>query len=238
VLKSAGQNNRRAPNINNLGALHFAEDIFCRISIPASQSCYVTPQCRKIIIMIILDSNGKRIKRNVVFDVETTGLSLEHGDRVIEIGAVALDGTEIIDEFHSLISVYRPIDPDAGCVHGITAEMLCDQPRAEQIMPQFHSFIGNSLLVAHSAEFDMRFIGGEFARLKLRLRNAYCCTLALGRKLLPGLPRHDLETLYRELYGRAPDRLHRALDDARTTAEIWIKLSCSFGDTTPRQKPL
>jgi len=59
--------------------------------------------------MVILDSNGKRIQRTVVFDVETTGLSPRLGDRIIEIGAVALEGKTIVDEFHSLISVDQPI---------------------------------------------------------------------------------------------------------------------------------
>lgn len=182
--------------------------------------------------MIILDSNGKHILRTVVFDVETTGLSLEFGDRVIEVGAVALEHDKIVDAFHSLVDVDRPIDPAAGRVHGITEEMLRGQPRAEMVMPRFHSFIGDSLLVAHSAEFDLRFIGSEFTRLKLGLRNAFCCTLEIGRILFPDLPRHDLESLYREIYGRSPDRLHRALDDARATAEVWVKLSWTLSKLT------
>jgi len=63
--------------------------------------------------MIILDSNGQPYRRTVVFDVETTGLYPEAGNRIIEIGAVALDEKSIVDEFHSLIYVERPIDPEA-----------------------------------------------------------------------------------------------------------------------------
>jgi DNA polymerase III subunit epsilon len=69
--------------------------------------------------MIILDSNGQPYRRTVVFDVETTGLYPEAGNRIIEIGAVALDEKSIVDEFHSLIYVERPIDPEAQRVHGI-----------------------------------------------------------------------------------------------------------------------
>ena len=82
----------------------------------------------------------------------------------------------------------------------------------------------------------MRFIGSEFARLKMGLQDAFCCTLTIGRKLLPELPRHDLVTLYRALYGKSPGRLHRALDDARTAAKVWLKLSCFFGHTAPHLK--
>jgi len=82
--------------------------------------------------MIILDSNGKPYKRTVIFDVETTGLSPEQGDRVIEIGAVALDGKTIIDEFHSLINTGQPIDPAAQKIHGITREMLKKDNRKQK----------------------------------------------------------------------------------------------------------
>ncbi len=175
--------------------------------------------------MIILDYNRKPILRTVAIDVETTGLSPELGDRVIEVGAVALEHDKIVDEFYSLVAVKRPIALEAGRVHGITEEMLRGQPRAEQVMPIFHRFISGRTMVAHNAYFDLRFIGSEFARLKLGLRNAFYCTLEVGRKLFPELPRYDLETLYRELYGRAPHRLHRALDDARIVAAIWVKLA-------------
>jgi len=159
-------------------------------------------------------------------------LSPEFGDRIIEIGAIALERDLFVEEFHSLVAVKRSIAPEAKRIHGITEDMLCGQPRTEQVMPLFHRFIGDSLLIAHCAEFDMRFIGIEFARLKLGLRNAFCCTLEIGRKLLPELPRHDLKTLYRALYGKSPNRLHRALDDARAAAEVWVKLSRSFSHTT------
>src|SRR5271169_1516513 len=151
-------------------------------------------------IMIILDSNGMRIRRTVVFDVETTGLSPEAGDRVIELGAVALKEKIIVDEFHSLISVDRPIHPDAQRIHRITNKMLSGQPRPEQVIPEFHAFIKDSILVAHNANFDMRFISSELARLKLGFRNACFCTMMIGRNMFPELPRHNLETMYELFY--------------------------------------
>jgi len=174
--------------------------------------------------MLLLDSKGKRGYRSVVFDVETTGLSTRLGDRVIEIGAVAIEGNKVVDEFHSLIQVNQPINPFAQMVHGITKEMLQGQPAADVVMPKFHAFIQKSLLVAHNASFDVRFMSHEFSLLKLDLNNVCFCTLKLGRSMFPALASHDLETLYKQFYKKPPQEMHRALQDARTTAKIWMKL--------------
>ncbi len=174
--------------------------------------------------MLILDSKGKRGYRSVVFDVETTGLSPRQGDRVIEIGAVAIEGASLVEEFHSLIKVDQPIDPFAQAAHGITREMLKGQPRADVVMPKFHKFIQKSLLVAHNASFDVRFMSNEFSLLKLDLNNVCFCTLKLGRSMFPDLARHDLETLYKQFYKKPRKVMHCALEDARATAKIWMKL--------------
>jgi DNA polymerase III epsilon subunit len=174
--------------------------------------------------MFVLDSKGKRIHRTVVFDVETTGLFPDHGDRVIEIGAVELRDGRVVDEFESLINVDQPIHPMAQKIHGITKEMLEGKPSASMIVPKFHKFIMNSVLVAHNANYDMRFIGNEFAMMGLLFNNVYFCTMSLGRSIYPELHGHDLESLYLHFYKRPPKRLHRALDDARTTAKIWLKM--------------
>ena len=174
--------------------------------------------------MLILDSKGKRGYRSVVFDVETTGLSIRSGDRVIELGAVAIEGKTVVDEFHSLIQVDQPINPFAQMAHGITKEMLKGQPRADEVMPKFHKFIRNSLLVAHNASFDVRFMHNEFSLLDLDLKNVCFCTLKLGRSLFPDLASHDLGTLYKQFYKSPPKVMHRALEDARATAKIWMKL--------------
>ena len=175
--------------------------------------------------MVILDSNGKRIYRSVVFDVETTGLSTRLGDRVIEIGAVAIEGKRIVDEFHSLIHTTQPIDPFAYAVHGISKDMLDGQPTADKVIPKFNKFIKNSILVAHNASFDVRFMQNEFTKHNLKFNSVCFCTLKLGRNLYPDLESHDLLTLYHQFYIKPPGRLHRALEDARATAKIWIKMS-------------
>jgi DNA polymerase III epsilon subunit family exonuclease len=144
--------------------------------------------------MLILDSKGKRCYRSVVFDVETTGLSTRLGDRVIEIGAVAIEGRKVVDEFHSLINVDQPINPFAQMAHGITKEMLKGQPRADVVMPKFHKFVRKSLLVAHNASFDVRFMSNEFSLVNLDLTNVCFCTLKLGRSMFPDLASHERYT--------------------------------------------
>src|SRR5512137_2642794 len=106
-------------------------------------------------------------KRHIVFDLETTGLSPRKGHRVIEIGAVALENGEIVEEFATLIDAGVTIPATVQAIHGITDEMLDGQPPPEEVFPSFSHFIGESVLVAHNAAFDIRFLRHEFARLKM-----------------------------------------------------------------------
>lgn len=165
-------------------------------------------------------------QRYVVLDVETTGLSPRYGDRVIEIGAVALEGGLMVEEFHTLIDIESPIPKAVQRIHGITDEMLIGKPKADEVMPRLLDFIKNSILVAHNARFDVGFIRNEFARLDIALNNEYLCTLETSRRLYPGLVNHKLPTVYRHLFGHISEetRLHRALDDARLTAKIWMEM--------------
>lgn len=164
--------------------------------------------------------------RIIAIDVETTGLSPTHGHRVIEIGAVAIQDRRIVEEFHSLVFTARRISTAAREVHGISDEMLIGQPTPETVFPHFHRFISGSALVAHNAEFDMAFIRQEFYRLGLSLSAPVVCTLNLSRRRCRGLSNYRLETVARHLLGALPyDRQHhRALDDARLVAQIWMEL--------------
>lgn len=162
----------------------------------------------------------------IVFDTETTGLSPQRGHRIIEIGAVKLEGSEVVAEFHSLIDAGIPIDPHAQAVHGISRAMLRGQPFAEEVLPRFRDFIGRSTLVAHNAPFDTRFLRADFARIGFGLPNRIACSLKLSRSILD-LPNYRLETVYRALGGRIDPSIqrHRALDDARMAAFVWMKLN-------------
>ena len=162
----------------------------------------------------------------IVFDVETTGLSPGTGHRIIEIGAVALRGTEIMSEFHSLIDCRYPISPQAQAVHGISARMLRGAPLPEEAFAMFRDFIGPLALVAHNAPFDTRFLRAEFDQLGYPLKNKVHCTLQLSRRHWPHFPNHKLDTVFEWLGGSVDQAIHRhrALDDARMTAFVWGKL--------------
>jgi DNA polymerase III subunit epsilon len=165
-------------------------------------------------------------RRCVVVDVETTGLSPRKGDRVIEVGAVAIEKKQITEEFHTLIHINKPIPAAAREIHGITNEMLIGQPKPEEAYPRFREFIRNSTLVAHNAAFDIGFLRAEFERQGFGLSNPYFCTLKLSRARYPRLRNHRLETVCRHLFGRSTDAIqqHRALADARMTARVWVEM--------------
>ncbi len=166
------------------------------------------------------------MQRHVILDVETTGLSPGNGDRVIEVGAVVIEAGIALAEFHSLVFVRKPIPKLVQRIHGITNEMLVGKPEPEEVFPRFREFIGNSILVAHNAQFDIRFLQHELGRLGLGLNNRYLCTLEMSRKIHPQLPNHKLGTVYRHLFGitTAETQPHRAVGDARMVARVWIEL--------------
>lgn len=164
--------------------------------------------------------------RFVIFDVETTGISPRSGHRVIEIGAVCLEDGVKTREFHSLIDPGRKIPATAQRIHGICDAMLRGQPPPDRVYPAFHRFIQGAVLVAHNARFDLSFLQYEFSRLGMSMINPVRCTLALSRRYLPELPNHRLQTVAQHLLGALLDqtRPHRALDDARLAARVWMAL--------------
>jgi DNA polymerase-3 subunit epsilon len=162
----------------------------------------------------------------VAIDVETTGLLPMRGHRVIEIAAVRISGNGLGETFHSLIDCGRPVPFGVQEIHGITDEMLIGQPDPALVFDRFRRFVDNSVLVAHNAAFDRAFIRNEFGRLGWNFTNRMQCTLALSHRVLPGLPDHRLETVFQHLF---PDdaktiQLHRAINDARVAARIWLKM--------------
>ena len=168
----------------------------------------------------------KAPNRYVALDVETTGLLPKNGDRVIEIGAVAIENQSIIAEFSSLIDAGKMIPRRVQQVHGITNEMLYGEPRPDEVLPEFYKFIAGSILIAHNASFDIGFLRHEFALLGMSLNNRSLCTLKMSRKQYPHLPNHKLETVGRYLLGEScrQMQMHRALDDAKLAAMIWLEM--------------
>jgi len=165
-------------------------------------------------------------ERVIAIDVETTGFSPSRGDRVIEVGAVVVEQGRIVEEFQSLININKSIPRSATLIHGITNDMLDGQPAAEDVYPKLRMLFSDVTLIAHNAYFDIRFLRHEFARMGFGLGNRHCCTLEMCRKRFPRLPDHRLETVCRHLFGRQIEevRMHRALDDARMVAKVWMEL--------------
>lgn len=165
------------------------------------------------------------LARFVVFDVETTGLYVDKGHRIIEIGAVAVTGAEMGEEFQSLISTKAPISKAVRKIHGITPEMLVGQPDVGEVLTRFRDFVGESTLVAHNALFDMGFLYSECDKAGIRLVSRYECTLKRSRRHFRFLPDYKLETVARYLDIPVDEsRRHRALDDARLTAKVWVEM--------------
>ena len=175
---------------------------------------------------MLIHNHIESTHRYVAFDVETTGLSPQNGDRVIEIGAIAIENQSIVAEFSSLIDAGRKIPWRVQQVHGITDEMLYGEPKPDEVLSEFYKFINGSILVAHNASFDIRFLRHEFVLLGMSLNNRSLCTLKMSRKQYPHLPNHKLETVSRYLLGKSCEQmqLHRALDDAKLAGLIWLEM--------------
>lgn len=165
--------------------------------------------------------------RHVAVDIETTGLYPQRGARIIEIGAVAIEGGNCVAEFETLIGCRKEIPARAQKVHGISTEMLVGQTPPEKAFSDFLRFASRSILVAHNAKFDIKFLRYELGRLGLCLNNSYICTLKMSRKFYPHLPNHKLDTVCNYLLDEEDLNLkrHRALVDARLTAKIWLRMT-------------
>jgi DNA polymerase III subunit epsilon len=177
--------------------------------------------------------------REIVLDTETTGLDPADGHRVLEIGAVEIVHQSLTGNvFHVLINPERDVPEEAARVHGHTAAMLKDKPVFAKVVDDFLAFIADSKLVIHNAEFDVRFMNAELARLGLATINMerVVDTLALARKKHPGQP-NSLDALCdRYRVDRSRRVRHGALLDAEILVEVYCELmggrqrSLTFGD--------
>jgi DNA polymerase III subunit epsilon len=173
--------------------------------------------------------------REIVLDTETTGLDPASGHRVLEIGAVEIVHQSLTGNvFHVLINPERDVPQDAVRVHGHDATVLKDKPVFSSIVDEFLAFIGDSNLVIHNADFDMRFVNAELARLGLAAigMERVIDTLTLARKKHPGQP-NSLDALcdrYRI------DRTRRVRHGALLDAEILVEVYCEL--TGGRQRSL
>ena len=171
---------------------------------------------------IVMHSMGQNLQGSfVVFDLETTGFSPVN-NRIIEIGAVKVENGEITDRFSTFVNPQVPIPFRIEELTSINDNMVMDAPVIEEILPQFLEFVGDAVLVAHNAGFDVSFIEENCRRQGREQTFTYLDTVALARIMLPQLNRFKLDTVAKALHINLHHH-HRAVDDAECTAEIFLE---------------
>ena len=160
----------------------------------------------------------------VVLDVEAAH-ERKMPARIIEIGAYRVRGGEVLDGFETLINPETSVPKFLANLTGISDEMLTSAPRFAERALAFLNFIGDSVLVAHNANFDLPLLNREINRVfaGYRLGNAHLCTVDLARRLVPQLDSHRLDALAAHFQVGIPRR-HRAADDALATARVFLRL--------------
>lgn len=160
-----------------------------------------------------------------VFDTETTGLNPSGGDTIIQIGAARIVNGKLLrqESFEQLVDPGRTIPAETIPIHGIRQDMVDGQPRIEAVLPVFHAFAQDTVLVAHNAAFDMRFLQLQEKATGVAFRQPVLDTLLLSAVVHPQQESHRLEAIAERLNVAVHGR-HTALGDALVTAEIWLRL--------------
>ena len=170
-------------------------------------------------------------KKLIVLDTETTGLEVEQGHRIIEVGAVTLEDRKRTDlHFHSYLNPQRSIDEEAEKVHGLSMERLANEPEFSEIAESFLEFVEGNILVIHNASFDIGFLNAELKRASSNYPTLEeICeiedTLVMARSKFPG-QRNSLDALANRFEISGYDRsFHGALLDANILADVYIHLT-------------
>lgn len=157
-----------------------------------------------------------------VVDLETTGGRADE-NRIMEIGIVLVDGTDVVGTFHSLIDPGQPITPFVQNLTGIKDEMVSGKPQFSAVAEHVAELLQDRIFVAHNVLFDLKFTTLELKRCCIKFNPPRLCTVKLSRNVFPGFTSYSLHNLTQSL--KLPDfNHHRALDDAMAAAEI-LKLA-------------
>ena len=161
----------------------------------------------------------------VAFDTETTGLELRRGDTVISIGACRVVNARLLasEVFDMRVDPGKPIPPASTAIHGITDADVAGAPPLPVVLPRFRDYVGDAVILAHNAAFDLLALQPPGAGVTLDM--PVLDTLLISRALDASLDGHDLDSLA-DRYGLSfpPGTRHTALGDARVTAELWLAL--------------
>lgn len=160
-----------------------------------------------------------------VFDTETTGLNPSQGDEIIQIGAMRIVNNKLLRQecFEQLVDPRRPIAAASIPIHGIRPEMVAGQPTIDRVLPSFHAFAQDTVLVAHNAAFDMRFLQIKEQQSGVVFDHPVLDTLLLSAVVHPNQDSHRLEAIAERLDVTVVGR-HTAIGDAMVTAEVFLKL--------------
>ena len=160
-----------------------------------------------------------------VFDTETTGLEPSAGDRIISIGAVRIVNGRLLKQevYEQLVNPQRSVPRDSVLIHGINERDLKGQPTLAEVLPGFHRFCEDTVLVAHNAAFDMRFLELAEAESGVRFVHPVLDTLLLSAAVHDNLDDHSLEAIAARLGVPVVGR-HTSLGDALVTSEVFLKL--------------
>ncbi|MFG6324049.1 MAG: PolC-type DNA polymerase III [Lachnospiraceae bacterium] len=171
---------------------------------------------------IVTDGRGQTLDETyVVFDIETTGFS-PVTNRIIEIGAVKVVNGQIVDRFSTFVNPEVPIPFEIEKLTSINDSMVIDAETIETVLPKFLAFVGDAVLVAHNAGFDVGFIKENARRQNISADFTYVDTVAIARTLLTGQAKYTLDAVAKTLKISLENH-HRAVDDAECTAEIFVR---------------
>ena len=160
-----------------------------------------------------------------VFDTETTGLQPSEGDEIIQIGATRIVNGRLLrsETFEQLVDPRRPLVRESVQIHGITEDILRGQPTIDKVLPFFHGFCEETVLVGHNAAFDMRFLQMKEKATGVQFRQPVLDTLLLSAVIHPNQESHQLEAIAERLGVHVIGR-HTALGDAIVTGEVFLKM--------------
>jgi DNA polymerase-3 subunit epsilon len=160
-----------------------------------------------------------------VFDTETTGLEPSKGDEIIQIGAARIVNNRLLRQevFDQIIDPEIPLKPESIPIHGITEDMVRGKPNIDAVLPAFHEFCEDTVLIAHNAAFDMRFLQLKEDRTGIKFSQPVLDTLLLSAVVHPNQESHKLDVILERL-GIQIESRHNALEDSLATAEVFLKM--------------